>query len=55
MLQRIQQLNSVVFWDVTQLKLVKQCRFGTTYQSHLKCQASFGSFGHLVLEERTDR
>ena len=28
-------LNSVVFWDVMQRKLVSHRRFGTTYRSHL--------------------
>ena len=29
-------LNSVVFWNVTQCRLVSHRRFGTTYRSHLR-------------------
>ena len=29
-------LSSVVFWDVTQCRLVKHRRFGTTYRSHFQ-------------------
>jgi hypothetical protein len=52
LLSQIQILTSVVCWDVTQRRLVKLRRFGTTYRSHLP--GSNVLLGQLTLEDGTD-
>ena len=47
-------MNSIVFWDVTQRRLVSHLRFGTTYRSHLQHLDTWRWDRHVVPKRRCE-